>query len=257
VNLFGFFPGYETYIYGGHREPAFLMLVAFILTLAGTRVYTRMARTRGWGSAHIGDVHVHHLVPGLVMSLVAGGLAVALDVRELWVAFLAIVFGAGAALVLDEFAMLLHLDDVYWTEEGRLSIDACMAAVAFLGLAILATFPLPTDTTTERLGRALGDGLIALTACLVVVTLLKGKLKLGLLGIVFVPLSYVGALRLAKPSSIWARWFYPADSRRLRRSKARSQARDERWTHRRERLYDLIGGAPHLGSKRDSAPTPK
>jgi hypothetical protein len=191
------------------------------------------------------------------MSLVAGGLAVGLDVGELWVAFLAMVFGAGAALVLDEFAMLLHLDDVYWTEEGRLSIDACMAAVAFLGLAILATFPLPTDTTTERLGRALGDGLIALTACLVVVTLLKGKLKLGLLGIVFVPLSYVGALRLAKPSSIWARWFYPEDSRRLRRSKARSQAREERWTHRRERLYDLIGGAPQPGSKRDSAATPK
>jgi len=201
VNLFGFFPGYETYIYGGHREPAFRMLVAFILTLAGTRAYTRVARARGWGSVHVGDVHVHHLVPGPVMSLVAGGLAVVLDARELWIAFLAMVFGAGAALVLDEFAMLLHLDDVYWTEEGRLSIDACMAAVAFLGLAILATFPLPTDTTTERLGRALGDGLIALTACLVVVTLLKGKLKLGLLGIVFVPLSYVGALRLAKPSS--------------------------------------------------------
>jgi hypothetical protein len=251
MNLFGFFPWYETHIYGGGREPAFLMLVAFILTLAGTRFYTRMARIRGWGSAHIGDVHVHHLVPGIVMSLVAGGLAVGLEPREFWVAVLAVVFGGGAALVLDEFAMLLHLDDVYWTTEGRLSIDACVAAVAFLGLAILATFPLKTDTAGERLTRVLGDGLIALIACFVIVTLLKGKLKLGLFGIVFVPLSVIGALRLAKPTSIWARRFYPENSRRLRRSETRSATRDARWTHRRDRFYDLIGGAPHLGSKRD------
>jgi lysyl-tRNA synthetase class 2 len=153
--------------------------------------------------------------------------------------------------------MLLHLDDVYWTTEGRLSIDACMAAVAFLGLAILATFPLPTDTASERIGRLVGDGLIALTACLVVVTLLKGKLKLGLLGIVFAPLSVVGALRLAKPTSIWARLLYPQGGRRRRRSKARFAAREERWANRRDRVYDLIGGTPHLGSKRRSPPTPK
>lgn len=252
MNLFRFIPGYETYIYGGGREPAFLILLAFILTLAGTRFYTRMARARGWGSVHIGEVHVHHLVPGVVMTLVAGGLAIGLQPRELWLAFLGIVFGAGAALVLDEYAMLLHLDDVYWTTEGRLSIDACLAAVAFIGLAILATFPLPTDHGSERLARALGDGLIALIALLVVVTLLKGKLKLGLLGIVFTPLVLVGAVRLAKPSSIWARSFYPEEGWRKGRSEARALAREARWTHRRERLYDLVGGAPHLGSKRDS-----
>lgn len=257
MNLFRFFPGYEAHIYGGGREPAFVMLLAFILTLAGTRVYTRMARTRGWASAHIGEVHVHHLVPGIVMSLAAGGLVVALEPREVRVALLAIVFGGGAALVLDEFAMLLHLDDVYWMTEGRLSIDACMAAIAFLGLAVLATFPLPTDTGGNRLGRELADGLIALTTCFVVVTFLKGKLKLGLLGIVFAPLAVAGALRLAKPTSIWARWFYPEDGWRLRRSEARSATRVTRWAHRRDRLYDLIGGAPHLGSKRDSATTPE
>ena len=254
MNLFRFFPGYETHIYGAGREPAFLMLAAFVLTLAGTRFYTRMARTRGWGSAHVGGVHVHHLVPGVVMTLVTGGLAIGLEPRELWLASLATVFGAGAALVLDEFAMLLHLDDVYWTTEGRLSIEACMAAVAFLGLAILATLPLPTDTAGERLGRLLGDGLIALTACFVVVTFLKGKLKLGLFGIVVPPLSVVGASRLAKPTSIWARRLYREDGRRRSRSEARFAAREVRWAHRRDRFYDLIGGAPHLGSKRDPAP---
>lgn len=257
MNVFRFFPGYETHIYAEGREPVFLMLVAFILTLAGTRFYTRMARARGWGSAHIGEIHVHHLVPGVLMSLVAGGLAVGLQPREFWMALLAIVFGGGAALVLDEFAMLLHLEDVYWTTEGRLSIDACMAAVAFLGLAVLATFPLPTDTAGERLGRVLADGVIALNACFVVMTLLKGKLKLGLLGIVFAPFAVAGALRLAKPTSIWARRFYPDQGWRLRRSKVRSASRDARWAHRREHFFDLIGGAPHLGSKRDSAATPK
>ncbi len=257
MNLFGFFPGYEVHVYDAGREPAFLMLLAFILTLAGTRFYTRMARTRGWGSAHVGDIHVHHLVPGIVLSLVAGGLAIGLEPSELGVALLAIVFGAGSALVLDEFAMLLHLDDVYWTTEGRASIDACMAAVAFLGLAILATFPLPTDVGSDRLARTLGDALIALTAAFVVVTMLKGKLKLGLFGIVFAPLSAVGALRLAKPTSIWARRLYPQGGGRLRRSEARYATREVRWTRRRDRFYDLIGGAPHLGSKQDSTPAPK
>jgi hypothetical protein len=233
------------------------MLLAFVLTLAGTRFYTRMARVRGWGSASFGDVHVHHLVPGVVMSLIAGGLAVGLEPREFWVALLAAIFGAGAALVLDEFAMLLHLDDVYWTTEGRLSIDACLAAIAFLGLAVLATFPLSSDTAGEKLGGLGADLLIALNACLVVVSLLKGKLKLGLLGIVFFPLSLVGAVRLAKPSSPWARRFYADEGRRLRRSQARSVSRETRWVERQQRFYDLIGGAPHLGSKRDESATPK
>ena len=151
--------------------------------------------------------------------------------------------------------MLLHLDDVYWTTEGRLSIDACLAAVAFLGLAILATFPLPTDTAGDRLGRIVGDGLIALVGCFVVVTLLKGKLKLGLFGIVFAPLAVGGALRLAKPTSIWARRLYPEDGRRRRRSEARFAAREARWTHRRDRVVrpDRRRTAPRLEAGRHSS----
>jgi hypothetical protein len=250
MNLFGFVPGYGTHIYDSGREPGFLVLLAFILTLAGTRFYTRMARVRGWGSAIVGDVHVHHLVPGVVLSLVAGGLALALEPREFWVALLAAAFGAGAALVLDEFAMLLHLDDVYWTTEGRLSIDACMAAISFLGLAVLATFPLSSESTAERLGRSIADALLLLNVCLVAVTVLKGKLKLGLFGIVFPPFSLAGSLRLAKPTSVWARFVYPDNGRRLRRSQERYGVRELRWGERRQRFYDLIGGAPHLGTKR-------
>ena len=202
-------------------------------------------------------IHLHHLVPGILVSLAAGTAIITFDPGPGWMLALTALFGVGAALTLDEFALILHLDDVYWTTEGRSSIDACLAAAAFLGLAILATLPLPTDAGNDRLARVLGDGLVALVACFVVVTILKGKLKLGLLGIVFAPLAIVGAVRLAKPSSIWARRLYPQGGRRLRRSEARSESRAARWTRRRERFYDLIGGAPHLGSKRDSAATPK
>jgi len=84
------------------------------------------------------------------------------------------------------------------------------------------------------------------------VTLLKGKLKLGLFGIVFAPLSLIGSLRLAKPTSVWARLVYPDNGRRLRRSQQRYAARETRWVGRRHRFYDLIGGTPHLGTKRDN-----
>jgi hypothetical protein len=242
VNLFRFVPGYETSVYDSGREPAFLMLVAFIVAYAGTRLYTRMGRRRGWGSGSVGGVHVHHLVPGVVMSLAAGGLVIAFEPGGVPLGLLAVVFGAGAALTLDEFALLLHLDDVYWTEEGRLSIDACLAAVAFLGLALLATSPF--EQSGNQQGRWAAIAAIATDGVLVVVTMMKGKLKMGLIGIVVPPVALVGALRLAKPSSIWARLLYPKNGRRMRRSLARYERREARWTGRRNRLYDLIGGTP-------------
>jgi hypothetical protein len=242
VNLFRFVPGYETSIYDTGREPAFLMLVAFILTYAGTRFYTRIGRKRGWGSGSVGGVHLHHLMPGVVMSLAAGALVIAFEPVGIPLGLLAIVFGAGAALTLDEFAMLLHLDDVYWTEEGRLSIDACLAAVAFLGLALLATSPFKQSGSEQ--GRWAAVAAIATAGVLVVVTMMKGKLKMGLIGIVVPPVALVGALRLAKPGSIWTGLLYPESGRRMRRSLARYERREARWAGRRNRLYDLIGGTP-------------
>jgi hypothetical protein len=248
VNLFRFIPGYETSIYDAGREPAFLMLVAFIMTYAGTRFYTRMGRRRGWGSGSVGGVHLHHLVPGVVMSLAAGGLVIAFKPGGIPLGLLAVVFGAGAALTLDEFAMLLHLDDVYWTQERRLSIDACMTAVAFLGLALLATSPF--EESGHEHGRWAAVAAIAMDGLLVVVTMLKGKLKMGLIGIIVPPVALVGALRVAKATSVRARLLYPKSGRRMRRSLARYGRRETRWATRRNRLYDLIGGTPARKLKR-------
>src|SRR4029079_15700549 len=78
------------------REPLLFMLAASLLTLAGTRTYTRLARTRGWRSGRVGDVHVHHLVVGIVLALVAGMLEIALQPGEFGRELFAWSFGAAA-----------------------------------------------------------------------------------------------------------------------------------------------------------------
>ena len=72
MNLFRFIPGYETYIYEAGKEPILLLFIAFLVTFALTRLYTRLARVHGWGSGNVGGVHVHHIIPGLVLMAAAG-----------------------------------------------------------------------------------------------------------------------------------------------------------------------------------------
>ena len=90
---------------------------------AGTRAYTRIARVRPWGSGRVGGVHLHHLVAGNVLTLICGMLEIAFQPRDIGVDVLAVGFGIGAAFVLDECALSVHLRDVYWTPEGRHSIE--------------------------------------------------------------------------------------------------------------------------------------
>jgi hypothetical protein len=91
-----------------------------------------------------GSVHIHHVVIGVVMVMISGvtmvTLAVNGGVAEFTVA--AVFFGIGAALALDEFALMLHLSDVYWSEDGRTPVDAVFAAIAVAGLLILGLNPL-------------------------------------------------------------------------------------------------------------------
>src|SRR5207237_8328655 len=117
--------------------------------------------------------------------------------------------------------------------------------IALHGTSALSSLLLIAYTAEERLSRSSSDGLIVLNVCLVALTVLKAKLKLGLFGILFPPLSLVGSLRLAKPTSVWTRVVYPDNGRRLRRSEERYAVRETRWGERRQRFYDLIGGAPH------------
>ncbi|MDJ0394631.1 DUF2254 family protein [Rhodococcus sp. G-MC3] len=209
----------ETVVDNG-RLPLFFLLVSFVLAFLFIRFSVRMIRAEvSWwpGNVTPGGMHIHHVMFGLVMVLISGFALVAIANYETPVAncLLASVFGIGSALMLDEFALILHLRDVYWAEEGRSSIDAVFVAVAITGLYLLGIHPIgfAGDFDAYQQDRSLGTlalvlGGLALQLLLAAVTLLKGKLWTGLIGLFFVPLLIIGASRLGRPRSPWARWRY-------------------------------------------------
>ena len=125
------------------RERALLnLLTSFSGTFAAARLSTYLIRRRGGGAGPfrdllVGERHIHHFVPGIVIAFLAGGASVISRNEELD-PLLALPFGAGVALTLDESALLLKLDDVYWTEEGIVSVQITLAALALLSAAALA-----------------------------------------------------------------------------------------------------------------------
>ena len=246
TDLFRFVPGYGHYVFLAGREPLFFLLLAFLLTFVAVRAYTRIGRARGWRSGSVRGVHLHHLVPGIIACLAAGTAIIAFRPGGDSMLVLASLFGVGAALTLDEFALILHLDDVYWTEAGRSSIEATLIGFSLAALCLVTTAPLHADPAKDTPHWAVG-GIIAMNMAFALVAFLKGKLKLGTFGI-FVPgLAILGACRLAKPESVWAHSFYgPA---KADRSRARSELQAARYVHV-GRIMDLIGGAPHLEHRR-------
>src|ERR1700722_11486705 len=139
MDLFRFVPGYRGVIFGEGKEPLFVLLVAFLIAFAGARGYARLAREYGWKSGSGGGVHLHHEVVGIIFVLIAGlvvfsRVGTGPDVRGLS----AIVFGIGAAFILDEFALVFYLRDVYWSTEGRDSVDAAIFGVMLAVLALVA-----------------------------------------------------------------------------------------------------------------------
>jgi hypothetical protein len=113
----------------------FNMLASFTVAFGVTRSITWTIREKGgFGPIKdvvVGDRHIHHFLPGGILALAAGGLAIGTKGEKLD-KYLAFPFGIGVALVLDESALLLELDDVYWTEEGVLSVQIAFAAIAML-----------------------------------------------------------------------------------------------------------------------------
>jgi hypothetical protein len=126
----------EGYAVSRTRENSlFNMLASFTVAFATTRAITVYIREHG-GLGPIQDVmvgnrHIHHFIPGGLLSLTAGGVAIGTKGEKLD-KYLAFPFGVGVALVLDESALLLELEDVYWTEEGVVSVQIAFAAMAML-----------------------------------------------------------------------------------------------------------------------------
>ncbi|MBN3509005.1 hypothetical protein JYB55_09145 [Mycolicibacterium septicum] len=246
------------------RLPLLCCLVAFILTFFVTRIVVRYIRRnagserppRWWQPRNMGhgSVHIHHMVIGVVLVMVSGVTMVTLAVNGGVPEFTAaaVFFGIGAALVLDEFALILHLSDVYWAEDGRTSVDAVFAAVAVAGLLILGFNPLSFfDIGIWREDQSLAVrafvvAVAVLTLALAVVVLLKGKVWTGLVGMFITPLLFVGAVRLSRPHAPWARWRYTRRPRKMHRALER-----ERWLRRpvvqaKLWLQDAITGMPKI-----------
>jgi len=250
AGLFHFVPGYQHYVHESGREPLFFLMLAFLLMFAAVRTYTRLGRAHGWGSGSVRGVHLHHLVPGIVASLAAGTAIIGFRPGDDSMLLLSALFGAGAALILDEFALVLHLDDVYWTEEGRSSIEATLMGFTFAVICLLATAPLNSDPGKDAPHWVVA-GVITVNMAFAIVAFLKGKAKLGAFG-VFVPgIAMLGAFRFAKPTSLWAQRFYSEAELELSRTRAGIQ--DQRYAHLKHRLYDAIGGTPHLVRSGDRA----
>ena len=116
------------------NEARILSAIAFLIAFAVTRLLTHfLFATSGGGGIVVGPLHVHHMVFGLILMLVSG----ILDTNGVLERTRAILFGVGAALVLDEFALILNLADVYWRPEGRESIDAVVIFASVLWITVL------------------------------------------------------------------------------------------------------------------------
>jgi hypothetical protein len=121
------------------REVAlFNMLAAFVASFGLVRFSTWGIRGGWWpfGEVRLAGRHIHHFLPGILLSFAAGGTAlVTRDPRKEQT--LAIPFGIGLGLTFDEFALLLDLEDVYWTREGLVSVQISAAFAALLGAVLL------------------------------------------------------------------------------------------------------------------------
>ncbi len=225
------------------QRAGFILLGSFLAAFLFIRTSARLIRNPKvtWWPGSVttkGGLHLHHLVWGIVLILVSGFLNFALKPDSPWAEVFAAAFGIGAGLTLDEFALWVHLEDVYWSKEGRASIDAVIVAALLGGLIVVGIAPFDLSNRASPMSSLVAA--IAIDLTLSTAAILKGKPMLGLIG-VFVPMfSIVGAVRLAAPSSPWARWRYPADGHRM----ARSQARFKRIRERRRWLMNAIGGAP-------------
>ncbi len=235
------------------RLPLFCFFVAFIVGFGCIRLSVRLirAKVRWWpGNLTAGRVHIHHMVFGVVFMAVGGVAELAAPIGSLaWRSGPAALFGLGTALVLDEFALILHLRDVYWANEGRLSIDAVFVAAGVTALLLLGASPVGVKSVADYHRLPIdADTTLTLTVTLVAafllaaITLLKGKIWTGLFGL-FVPLFFlVGAVRLARPGSPWARWRYVDRPRKLAKATAREQRLRQPVIRAKIRAQDLLTG---------------
>jgi hypothetical protein len=227
------------------QRAGLILLACMLLSFGFIRFSTRMIRAQvAWwpGNVSPGGLHIHHLVFGIVLLMLSGFLSFVLQPGSPWFEILAGLFGVGAGLTLDEFALWLYLEDVYWSEEGRSSVDAVIFAV-IIGGGIIVGF-VPLNASGGSIVAIVVSVAVELAICVFVA--LKGKMSAAVIGMFIPPVAWVAAVRLASPGSYWAKRHYSAGSEKL----AKAQARKDRHDRRVRRLQDLIGGTPSEPSPR-------
>jgi hypothetical protein len=244
VNSSIFTEFWDDQIAAHNREGVFLVLVSFLLSFLFIRTSARMTRSVSWWPGGVqteSGVHLHHLVWGICLLLVSGVLAYSLRYESPWYELTAIGFGIGAGLTLDEFALWVYLQDVYWADQGRKSLDAVAITTVFMGLVFLGLRPFEFDA-----GPAIGViATIAIALALVLISFLKERLVYGMVGIFITPFALVGATRLGKPGSPWAKWRYgDRNPGKQARSKERFEDGNRRANRFKDRMFDLVGGRP-------------
>lgn len=156
------------------------------------------------------------------------------------------LFGIGAGLVLDEFALILHLDDVYWSEAGRKSVEMVVVTAALVVLLLAGFAPfgvndLSEDELQNRAGVLTG---IALNFGFALIALSKGKVRMAGFGVIVPVVALVASLRLARPGSPWARRFYRRRHRARAKALLRAYHHDRRWSRPARAVQDWLGGKP-------------
>ncbi|MCX4775824.1 hypothetical protein [Streptomyces sp. NBC_01264] len=231
------------------KLPLLLALSAFVVAFAVTRVITRMIRAGKGPFRNVtpGGLHVHHAVPGVILMTVGGFTGIAAAGQSGWgAAVAAVLFGMGTGLVLDEFALILHLSDVYWTKQGTISVEVVIMTAALASLLLCGFLPLGVDglTPDEERSRLTAVATVVLNLLFAVVALFKGKPRMAVLGAVVPLIAMVAAVRLARPASPWARRVYRDRAKARARAIKRAYHHDRRWNGLRRRVDYLIGGAP-------------
>ena len=215
---------YERSIAETGREPELLFLVSFLLAFAFIRTSVHLIRAQvSWwpGNLQVGGTHIHHLVWGILLLVICGYLgAVAGIDSQPWRYVVVVLFGVGAGLTFDEFALWLNLRDVYWEKEGRRSIDAVIVVALFasIGVTGFGAWVETADRIADEVFAVLAAaGIVGVILSLVAAA--KGHVALAAAGLLVLPAGAVGALRLARPSSLWARRLY--DPEKLERARVR------------------------------------
>ena len=253
-------------IVGHGRLPLLFFLIGFIVGFLSIRLSVRLirAQVRWWpGNITPGGQHVHHAVFGVIAMMISGVAIIAIyeDGTQTSGAWLAAIFGVGAALVLDELALRFYLEDVYWKEEGRSSVDAVFIAIAVTGLLLLGLRPLELLNVTDfrddprpwaRIGIAAAS---VFNLVLAGVVIAKGKIWTGLIGLFFVPLLVLGAVRLSRPGAPWARWRYTDRPKKMERALRRERRIRRPLIRGKIYVQDLIAGKPSIVHAREAAET--